>query len=129
MAAVPAVVKDIKILAGHYDACEPNSSKQLRAVIYVTNGATQVAGGTDTLDVNVGTALAQLRNGATVTLRSWAVYQKGQDGTDAFGATGTVSSNVISLTPELESNWTTDDTIAASTMTVPYGIFVNVDLT
>jgi hypothetical protein len=126
MAAVTATVKGVVFLSGPYDAGTPSSrARQVRAIIYCTNGSTQVAGGTDTLDIAVNTILAAAtQNGRTYTLRTAAIAQMGDDGTDAFGGTISISSSLVSLTPKEDGDFSTNDTIAASAMTIPYGLFV-----
>jgi hypothetical protein len=127
MSAVTATLLDCVILAGPHDAGS-TAKKHLRAVLYVTNGATQVAGGTDTLDVNVRTALQTFfRNSVLYTLRASMVYQTAM-GTAEYAGTLSTSSNTISLNPESITNWTTDATIAASNLTRPYGIAVIVEV-
>lgn len=128
MAVVTASLVDCKVLDGSYDAGSINTTRRVRAVLYVTNGATAVAGGTDTLDVVVSTLLAQaMRNGKTYTLRDWMVYQPAQSSAAAFAATGTVSGSTISLTPKTPSDWSTNATLGASAAVVPYGIAVIAD--
>lgn len=129
MSAVTAVVKDIKIIEGFQDAGAVNTVKRLKVVIYVTNGSTQVAGGTDTLDVAVDTILAQIRDGATYTLRDWMVWQLAESSSTPYAATGTVSNSTISLTPKTVAAWSSNATVAASALTVPYGIACIVDVT
>jgi hypothetical protein len=123
MAAVTATVLDCRIISGPHDA--GSSAKQhIRAELYLTNASTQVAGGTDTLDCNVQTALqTALRNAKTYTLRDWAVCQTAF-GSAEYAATGSVSTNTISLTPKSISDWSTNATIAASNLTRPIGISV-----
>lgn len=129
MAVVTAVLKDHKILEGAQESVG-SGARRLKVVLYVNNGATQVAGGTDTLDVVVDTLLAGIRSGATFTLRDWAVWQGGRNSSDVeYVATGTVSSNTISLTPKTPAAWSSNATIAASALTVPMGILAIVDVT
>lgn len=128
MAAVTAVRVDNKILEGSYDASSVNATRRIRAIIYVNNGATQVAGGTDTLDVNVATLLAAaLDNGKTYTLRDWMVFQLAQSSAATFAATGSVSGSTISLTPKTPADWSTNAIITASSLLVPFGIAVIAD--
>jgi len=128
MAAVTATRVDNKVLEGSNDAGPINTTRRVRAVIYVSNGATQVAGGTDTLDVNVATMLAAaMDNGKTYTLRDWMVFQPAQSSAATFAATGTVSGSTISLVPKTPADWSTNATITASSLVVPYGIAVIAD--
>lgn len=130
MAAVTATRVDNEILKGNYDGSGANAIKRLRGILYVTNGATQVAGGTDTLDVDVQTLLrAALGRSDTFTLRDWMVFQNAQSSSVSYAATGTVSSNTISLTPKTPADWSTNATISASALVVPYGISFVVDVT
>ncbi len=128
MAVVAAVVKDVVIDEGPSNAYR-GSVPRIMAKIYVTNGATQVAGGTDTLDIVVQTVLrARLANLATYTVRSFCVCQTGFDGTDEMAATISNSAGTLSLVPKTIADWSTNDTIAASTMTIPYGVIVYCDV-
>lgn len=130
MAAVTAVRVDNKILEGNYDGSSANAIKRLRGILYVTNAATQVAGGTDTLDVDVQTLMrAALGRSDAFTLRDWMVFQNAQSSSVSYAATGSVAGNVISLTPKTPADWSTNATIAASALVVPYGIAFIVDVT
>ena len=127
MAVVSATTLDVQIVSGPHDAGK-TPKNHVRAIIYVTNGATQVAGGTDTLDVVVQTVLrTAFRNAKTYTLRSFAVAQTAF-GTDEYAATLADSSGTIQITPEAIADWTTNDTIPASDLTRPYGIFVTCEI-
>jgi hypothetical protein len=125
MAVVAAIVQDVVVESGPHDAGK-TPKQHIRAKIYVTNGATAVTGGTDTLDIVVQTVLrAAFRNAKTYTVRTFALCQTafGTAG-DEYAATITNSSGTLSLNPELIADWTTDDTIPASDLTRPYGVFV-----
>jgi hypothetical protein len=123
MAAVTATVLDCRIISGPHDAGS-SAKPHVRVELYLTNGATQVAGGTDTLACDVQAALrAAFRNAKTYTLRDWMVCQTAF-GTAEYAATGTVSTNTISLTPKAISDWSTNATITASNLTRPIGIAV-----
>ncbi len=130
MAAVTATIADVKILEGDDDAPgypgESNNFRLKRAVVYVTNGATAVTASTDTLDVNLSTAISgKVRNGKTPTVRSWAIYQCASTGAASYAATATLSTNTLSITPTT-SDWSTAATVAASALSgkKPFGILV-----
>lgn len=129
MAVVAAVIKDFKVLEGPQDQTA-STTKRMRVLFLIDNGATQVAGGTDTLDLVVSTACQNaLRRSDTFTLRDWAVWQTGRSTSTDYAATGTVSGSTISLTPKTPADWSTNATVAASALVVPYGIFCTVDVT
>lgn len=129
MAVVTAALVDMKILEGGQESVG-TGARRLKVILFVNNGATQVAGGTDTLAVAVDTLLAGIRSGATFTLRDWAVWQGGRNSSNTeYVATGTVNGSTISLTPKTPSDWSTNATIAASALVVPMGILAVVDVT
>lgn len=129
MSAVTATVLDARIISGPHDAGS-SAKVHVRVELYLTNAATQVAGGTDTLDCDVQAALrAAFRNAKTYTLRDWMVCQTPMAGATEYGATGTVSSNTISLTPKTVAAWTSNATISASALTRPIGIAVTCEVT
>ena len=75
MSAVTAVVQNVVIERGDDDA-RAAASATSSAPPYIDNGGTAVAGGTDTLDCNLATAIQNsVRNGKTVTVRTVAVSQ------------------------------------------------------
>lgn len=107
------------------------SGKKLRlAILYIWNNtASTVAGGTDTLQVDVSTAtlgLAGLHNGATLTIRSVGMAQAALVSTTEYGATVTFSSNTVSLSPVAVSDWSSNATLPANTSVTyrPYGVAV-----
>ena len=133
MSAVTAVVQNVVIERGDDDARATAVGNLKRATVYIDNGGTAVAGGTDTLDCNLATAIQNsVRNGKTVTVRTVAVSQAlttqttvGVEVTHAGYMT--LSSNTISLTPKSDGYLTgsTNSTITASLDVVrPYGVFV-----
>lgn len=128
MAAVSASVKDIVIEQGPVNTGPVGTIKRMIVTIYATNGSTQVAGGTDTLDFNVTTILAQVRAGSTYTVRAAFIKQCAQ-GTAEYAGTLSISAPTVSLTPKAVSDWSTNATITASNLTVPYGLTVHVDVT
>lgn len=95
-----------------------SQANMMVAEIDVHNGGTQVAGGTDTLDVDLDAIIeAYLRQGKTCTVRTVGNVAivgaaRNASGT-AFGATFTFSSETISITPKT-TDWSTNATIAAS---------------
>lgn len=123
MAVVPATVLDARVIRGPVDAGTNGGLKHIVVEVTITNGATQVAGGTDTLDFNADTQLRTIfRNGKTFTLRGAPqVTQVATGASASYAATVGVSSNVISLTPKTPADWTTNATIIASGLTIaPY---------
>lgn len=133
MTAVPATIAGVRVLEGTYE--EESGSKYIAVEILAHNGSTQVAGGTDTLDVDVATAVGNaLRTGATYALRDWSISRCARSNGTAYAATGTVSGSTISLTPKTEASWSNNATIAASALQgigryAPYKIFVLVEVT
>ena len=129
MAARTPTIRDIKIVEGGQDAGAVDTVRRIKAIIYFDNGATAVTTGADTLDLNVATALAQIRSGATFTLRSYGIEQPAADATRGLGATMTVSTNTITMTLVDVSDWSTGRTLAASGAVRPFGMFVLCDVT
>lgn len=128
MAAVPGVIVGFKLLDQADDVFAGETTSRLRrAVIYYTHGGTQVAGGTDTLDIVPATVLAnEIRNGKTATMRYFALYSNAY-GSNSTAYAGTLNNNsgTIELTPKSVSDYSTNATIAASTtLTRPYALFV-----
>ena len=120
MAAVTAIIAGFRIYEGdHQASAGSNQGNEFKGALYIHNGATQVAGGTDTLDCNLATAIQnQRRNGKTVTVITIAHVAiaecaRNASGT-AFDASFTISSNTVSLTPKTLADGTTNATIAAS---------------
>lgn len=97
--------------------------------VHVINGsASTVIGGTDTLDVELGAALAlQRRNGKTCVPRAVAFADNAETATTAYGATCALSSTTLQITPKAETDNSTGATLPANTtaLTYPYRIFVS----
>lgn len=132
MSAVTANIIGVTIARGA-DANQAGDTAPARIAtfnIFFNNGATQVAGGTDTLDVDVSTVLPLwVRNSQSYTLRSCSVIQIARtSGSTEYAATLGISSNTVQLTPKTIADWSTNATIAASALEggVPYGISVTV---
>lgn len=134
MASVPATVRSIVIERGNDDVHASAIGNLIRATIYLDNdGGTAVAGGTDTLNLNLAAAIQNdLRDGKTVTIRTAAINQALETQTSAgvkacHAGFLSMSSNTASITPKSTSYLTggTNSTIAASTpVSIPYGIYV-----
>lgn len=133
MSAVTATVQNVVIERGDDDARATAVGNLKRATVYIDNGGTAVAGGTDTLDCNLATAIQNsVRNGKNVTVRTVAVSQALTTQTTAgvevtHAGYMTLSSNTISITPKSNGYLTgsTNSTITASLDVVrPYGVFV-----
>lgn len=133
MSAVTATVQNVVIERGDDDARAAAIGNLKRATVYIDNGGTAVAGGTDTLDCNLATVIQNsVRNGKTVTVRTVAVSQALTTQTTAgvevtHAGYMTLSSNTISITPKSDGYLTgsTNSTITASLDVVrPYGVFV-----
>lgn len=135
MTAVSATVQGVVIERGPDDARAAAIGTLRRATVYFDNGGTTaIAGGTDTLDVDLAAAIQNsVHDGKTVTVRTFAISQAlttrvastGVEVTHAGYAT--ISSNTVSVTPKSNGYVTgsTNSTIAASTPIVkPYGVFV-----
>jgi hypothetical protein len=115
MTAVPATVAGIKVVDGENDPA--TSSRYVNVLLLVHNGSTQVAGGTDTLDVAVNTALSNyFRSGETFTLRAAAIAKPAQSNGTVYAGTISLSGSTVSITPKTESDWSTNATIAASAL-------------
>jgi len=133
MASVSATVRDM--IVRDAPASTPNGLERVLVELYFDNGATAVAGGTDTLDVAVNTAIrARTNSGKTYTPRSYQVIQPAQSSATEYAATigtsGSGSSTVLQLTPKSRSDWSTNATIAASALVgqVPYGLAILCDV-
>lgn len=141
MAAVTAIISGFHQIQGdHQASAGTNQGNEFKGLLYIHNGATAVAGGTDTLDCNLATAIQnQRRNGKTVTVITSAHVAiaecaRNASGT-AFDASFTISTNTISITPKTPSDGTTNATIAASAIggdggnikseARPYAVFVS----
>lgn len=120
MAAVTAIVVGFEMSQGDHQAAPgSNQGNEFKGYVSLSNGATQVAGGTDTLDCNLATTIQnQRRNGKTVTVINLyhvavAECARNTSGT-AFDALLTISTNTISVRPKTPADGTTDATITAS---------------
>lgn len=137
MASVTASVRGCVIERGNDDA--PGAavtnyaiSTLKRATVYIDSNGVDVAGGTDTLDCNLATAIQNsVRNGKTVTVRTLCVSQAliNDNAGAQVGYAGyhTVSSNTVSITPKSTSYLTggTNATITGAHVVVqPYGVYV-----
>ena len=138
MSAVTAVVQNVVIERGDDDARATAVGNLKRATVYIDNGGTAVAGGTDTLDCNLATAIQNsVRNGKTVTVRTVCISQAlttkllaspYTEVTHAGFITGAISSGSISITPKSDGYLTgsTNSTIAASATVEnarPYAVY------
>ena len=130
MSAVAATVTDHVITRVH-KAGPSGAINRIVIELYGNNGATQVAGGTDTLDFDLSlVAVNGLRNGQTLTPRSCSVIQCAQSSSTEYAATLAISSTTVQLTPKTTaSTWGSNATVAASALVVPYGISVTCDVT
>jgi len=130
MASVTAKLIDTVLQRGDdtFIGSENNAYRTFAATVYFDNNSLQVAGGTDTLDQNVATAIQNAkRNGKTVTVRSASVTQTLQNSVNTFSATLAISgTTTVQLTPKGSSNndWSTNATITAVAANRPYGVHV-----
>ena len=134
MAAVTATINNVVIERGPDDARATAIGNLRRATVYFDNGGvTAVAGGTDTLDANLATAIQNsVRDGLTVTVRTVAISQALTQQTSAgvettFAGFLSLSSNTVSITPKTDGYLTgsTNGSITANTPIVrPYGVYV-----
>jgi len=139
MAAVPAANIQVVIERGNDDNNGSAIGNLKRASIYFDAGGTAVAGGTDTLDLDMEAAIeGSVRNGKTVTARTCSISQALTTAllaspytkvTHAGFITGAISSGSISITPKSDGYLTgsTNSTIAASSTTQvvkPYCVVV-----
>ena len=137
MAAVTAVVQNVQIERGDDDARAAAIGNLKRATIYFDNGGVAVAGGTDTLDLAMATAIQnKVRNGKTVTVRTASISQAlttqllaapQTEVTHAGFINAAISSSTIAIVPKSDGYLTgsTDSTIAASSTVVivrPYAV-------
>lgn len=129
MSSVPAVYRDMIAIKSPYDATSGTTPRQA-FVIFCDPGGTDVAGGTDTLDLAVDTILAaHAHSGRTYTVRSVAVWQTLRNATADYAATLAISTNTVQITPKSVSNWSSNATITGATaVAAPYGIYVLCDL-
>lgn len=133
MSAVTATVLGVVIERGDDDARANAIGNLKRATVYLTTGGQDVAGGTDTLDCNLATAIAaSTRNGKTVTVRGTPLITQAYanvTGTTETTYAGylTLSTATISITPKTNGYLTgsTNATITgAHTVLRPYGVTV-----
>lgn len=134
MASVTATVRNVVIERGPDDARATAIGNLRRATVYIdNNGGTAVAGGTDTLDCNLATAIEDsVRDGMTVTVRTIAINQALTQQTTAgvettFSGFAVLTSNTVAITPKTTGYVTgsTNGSITASTPIVrPYGVYV-----
>ena len=137
MATVTAVVQNVQIERGDDDARAAAIGNLKRATIYFDNGGVAVAGGTDTLDLAMATAIQnKVRNGKTVTVRTAAISQAlttqllaapFTEVTHAGFITAAISSSTITITPKSDGYLTgsADSTIASSSTVTnvrPYAV-------
>lgn len=106
------------------------TAERVTIEVFGNNGATQVAGGTDTLDFDFSlAALAALRSGQTLTPRVAMVMQCGQSSSTEYAGTVSISGTTVSLTPKTPAAWSANATVAASALVIPYGLSVVCDVT
>lgn len=118
MAAVSAVVRDFKVLDNPPTIAGLSTARRILLMFAFDNGATAVAGGTDTLDLAVNTAAeAEMHAGLTLTPRSWQIIQPGIGASAEYAATISNSSGTLQLTPKTAADWSTNATIAANGLT------------
>lgn len=130
MAAVNATVRDFKVLDNSPLIAGLTTTRRILLMFAIDNGATQVAGGTDTLDLAVSTvAESRMRGGLTLTPRSWLIVQPVLGASVEYAGTITNSSGTLQITPKLASDWSTNATIAANGATnAPYVLHVLCDV-
>ena len=120
MASRTATVQAVNLVRGPDDAYgnEAAGYTVYSAEISLWNNTSStVAGGTDTLDCNLATAIEDARrDGKTVTIRSMAVVGAAVVGGTSYAASHAVSTNTIQLTPKT-SDWSTNATLPANTST------------
>ena len=124
MAAVTATVVGLEIERGADNQITGSTTGALKhGVLYITNtSGSQVAGGTDTLNVVAATAIqGELRNGKTVTLRGFgsiayrnALTRSSSNVYTEVGATITNSSGTLQLSPVTIAAYSANATLAAT---------------
>lgn len=95
------------------------------------NTSNTVAGGTDTLDCDVSTAIpAQLRNGKSAALVVAMVVGNALSGSTEYWASAAKSSNTVQLSPKAVSDYSSNATLPANTTTCnrPYRVHCTVKL-
>lgn len=133
MAPVTATLRDFSILDNEPFVQGSSADKRVLLRFVFDNGSTQVAGGTDTLDIAVNTAAeSRMRQGLTLTPRSWQLVQPligAAEYAATIGTSGSGSSIVLQLTPKLSADWSTNATIVANGATIaPYVLHVLCDV-
>jgi hypothetical protein len=134
MAAVTAIVRDFKVLDNPPTIAGLSTARRILLMFAVDNGATQVAGGTDTLDIAVSTlAESRMRGGLSLTPRSWQIIQPAIGASAEYAGTiatsGSGTSLILQITPKTASDWSTNATIAANGATnAPYVVHVLCDV-
>jgi len=120
MASRTATVQAVNLVRGPDDAYgNENAGYTVYSaeISLWNNTSSTVAGGTDTLDCNLATAIEDARrDGKTVTIRSMAVVGAAVVGGTSYAASHAVSTNTIQLTPKT-SDWSTNATLPANTST------------
>ena len=133
MAPVTATLRDFSILDNEPFVQGSSADKRALLRFVFDNGSTQVAGGTDTLDIAVNTAAeSRMRQGLTLTPRSWQLVQPligAAEYAATIGTSGSGSSIVLQLTPKSSADWSTNATIVANGATIaPYVLHVLCDV-
>jgi hypothetical protein len=120
MASRTATVQAVNLVRGPDDAYGNEAAGYTvhsAEISLWNNTSSTVAGGTDTLDCNLATAIEDARrDGKTVTIRSMAVVGAAVVGGTSYAASHAVSTNTIQLTPKT-SDWSTNATLPANTST------------
>lgn len=137
MATVTAVVQNVQIERGDDDVRVAPIGNLKRATVYFDNGGVAVAGGTDTLSINLAVSIQnKVRNGKTVTVRTASISQAlttqllaapFTEVTHAGFINAAISSSTIAIVPKSDGYLTgsTDSTIASSatvTNVRPYAV-------
>lgn len=133
MTPVTATLRDFSILDNEPFVQGSSADKRVLLRFVFDNGSTQVAGGTDTLDIAVNTAAeSRMRQGLTLTPRSWQLVQPligAAEYAATIGTSGSGSSIVLQLTPKSSADWSTNATIVANGATIaPYVLHVLCDV-
>jgi hypothetical protein len=119
-----------RVIERVHKAGPSGSINRIILTLYATNGATQVAGGTDTLDFDLSSAAVHgLRSGETLTPRSACVPQCAQSSSTEYAGTVSISGSTVSLTPKTTAAWSANATVAASALVIPFGVKVVCDVT
>lgn len=115
MAPVTALIQDVTILSTDA-AATTGTQRRVLVQFALWNNGTAVAGGTDTLDVAVNTALAARTNLVLSAIRSYQIAQPLRNGATLTEYAGTVgiSGNTLQITPKASSDWSTNATIPST---------------